>query len=117
MAMSRSRARRKVTSSPPRLIVPDVGNSSPAIMRSVVVLPQPDGPSRQKNSPSAMVKLVPRTAAKPPNCLNRVSIRISAMTSVRKLGDDGEHHDPGERGDERISVEHQRKRLQQHQDA
>ncbi len=26
-------------------------------MRSVVVLPQPEGPSRQKNSPSAMVKV------------------------------------------------------------
>ena len=25
-------------------------------MRSVVVLPQPDGPSRQKNEPSGMVK-------------------------------------------------------------
>ena len=36
---------------------PEVGSSSPAIMRSVVVLPQPDGPSRQKNSPSPTVKL------------------------------------------------------------
>ena len=26
-------------------------------MRSVVVLPQPEGPSRQKNSPSATVKV------------------------------------------------------------
>jgi hypothetical protein len=26
-------------------------------MRSVVVLPQPEGPSRQKNSPSSTVKL------------------------------------------------------------
>ena len=29
-----------------------VGSSKPAIMRSVVVLPQPDGPSIEKNSPS-----------------------------------------------------------------
>ena len=27
---------------------PEVGSSSPAIMRSVVVLPQPDGPSRHE---------------------------------------------------------------------
>ncbi len=33
-----------------------VGVSNPAIMRSVVVLPQPDGPSIEKNSPSAMEK-------------------------------------------------------------
>ena len=38
-------------------MVPAVGNSSPAIMRSVVVLPQPEGPSRQRNSPSSTVKL------------------------------------------------------------
>ena len=30
---------------------PLVGRSKPAIMRSVVVLPQPDGPSIVKNSP------------------------------------------------------------------
>ncbi len=47
----------KVTSSPSSKIWPEVGSSSPAIMRSVVVLPQPDGPSRQKNSPSGMVKV------------------------------------------------------------
>ena len=32
--------------------LPLVGNSRPAIMRSVVVLPQPLGPSIEKNSPS-----------------------------------------------------------------
>ena len=34
---------------------PDVTGSSPAIMRNVVVLPQPEGPTKVKNSPSAMV--------------------------------------------------------------
>nr|WP_246227176.1 hypothetical protein [Propioniciclava coleopterorum] len=38
-------------------MVPDVGVMKPAIMRSVVDFPQPDGPSRVKNSPSAMVRL------------------------------------------------------------
>ena len=32
--------------------MPAVGSSKPPIMRSVVVLPQPDGPSSEKNSPS-----------------------------------------------------------------
>ena len=44
------------TSSPSSRICPEVGSSSPAIIRSVVVLPQPDGPSSMKNSPSSMVK-------------------------------------------------------------
>ena len=54
--MSRAEARLSVTSSPASRIRPEVGNSSPAIMRKVVVLPQPDGPSRQKNSPSSTTK-------------------------------------------------------------
>ena len=62
----------KVTSSPPSRIVPEVGSSSPAIMRSVVVLPQPDGPSRQKNSPFSTVKVESFTATKSPKALLQV---------------------------------------------
>ena len=40
-----------VTSEPCRRIRPSVGSSKPAIMRSVVVFPQPLGPSIEKNSP------------------------------------------------------------------
>ncbi len=36
----------------PTAISPDLGRSRPAIERSVVVLPQPEGPSSVKNSPS-----------------------------------------------------------------
>ena len=39
-----------------------VGCSNPAIMRSVVVLPQPEGPSMEKNSPRAISKLASFTA-------------------------------------------------------
>ena len=44
----------RVTSSPPSRTMPAVGSMKPATMRSVVVLPQPEGPSRTRNSPSAM---------------------------------------------------------------
>ena len=37
---------------PRSVIVPSVGTTKPPIRFSVVVLPQPEGPSRQKNSPS-----------------------------------------------------------------
>jgi hypothetical protein len=40
-----------VTSVPCRYTVPAVGSSKPATIRIVVVLPQPEGPSREKNSP------------------------------------------------------------------
>ena len=45
MLTSRSAAERRVTSAPPIRIWPSLAISSPAIRRSVVVLPQPDGPS------------------------------------------------------------------------
>ena len=41
---------------PDRVISPELGASKPAIIRSSVVLPQPEGPSRVKNSLSSMVK-------------------------------------------------------------
>src|SRR5215470_13443521 len=51
-----------VTSWPCSRIAPRVGSSKPAIIRMVVVLPQPDGPSREKNSPSRMSRSTPATA-------------------------------------------------------
>src|SRR5665213_2067831 len=112
--MSRAAARLKVTSSPPSRILPDVGSSSPAIMRSVVVLPQPDGPSMTKNEPSATVKLDSLTAVKPPKALWSFSTRISAIALVPEVADDDKHHRAGEHGDERIRVETERQRLHQH---
>ena len=79
MAMSRWLAGRWLTSSPSMSISPEVGSSSPAIMRSVVVLPQPDGPSSMKNSPSPIVKDDPFTAVKDPKSLRRLRMTISAM--------------------------------------
>ena len=46
-------------------------------MRNVVVLPQPEGPSRQKNSPSSIVKVEFCTATKSPKLFCRFSTRIS----------------------------------------
>ena len=40
-----------VMSLPSTVIVPAVGRSKPPIIRSVVVLPQPDGPRNETNSP------------------------------------------------------------------
>jgi hypothetical protein len=43
-------------------MAPSVGLSNPAIIRSVVVFPQPEGPSSEKNSPEAMEKSASATA-------------------------------------------------------
>ena len=46
---------------------PAVGSSSPAIIRSVVVFPQPDGPSSVINSPSRTSRSRLLTARNDPN--------------------------------------------------
>ena len=59
---------------------PEVGISSPAIMRKVVVLPQPDGPSRTKKLAVGddEVRVTHRDEVAERLC--RLSRRISAIT-------------------------------------
>jgi hypothetical protein len=66
MLTSRSVAGTRVTSSPPMKICPLVVISRPAISLSVVVFPQPDGPSRVTRVPAATVKETSRTATTEP---------------------------------------------------
>src|SRR3954471_19213373 len=66
MAILRARGGIPRTERPPIRMSPSVGCSSPAIIRSRVVLPQPDGPRRTRYSPSPQVRLMPSTAAVPP---------------------------------------------------
>ncbi len=67
-------ARLNATSSPSSKIFPSLGNSSPAIMRKVVVLPQPEGPSITKNDRLGIVKVEFFTAMKSPNAFLKFSI-------------------------------------------
>src|SRR3546814_195142 len=106
--MSRAAARRKETSSPSSRILPEVGSSSPAIILSVVVLPQPEGPSSTKNSPFSMVKEESSTATKSVKRLCRFSSRISATSPLRKLADDHEGDGAGQDHAEGQAVEPQR---------
>src|SRR6266567_7555645 len=71
------------TRSPPMRISPALGRSRPAIIRSSVVLPHPDGPSSTKNSPSRMDRSTPSTAWKSPNRLLRP--RSSTPTTIGPL--------------------------------
>src|SRR5690625_5875111 len=51
----------------PMSIFPEVAVSSPAMQRRLVVFPQPEGPTREKNSFSPMLNDTPSTAVKSPN--------------------------------------------------
>src|SRR6187549_2220272 len=66
-------------SRPPRRIAPPVGATKPAIIRSVVVLPQPDGPSSTTSSPCPMSRSTPATARTSPY------VFVSAMSSRRAI--------------------------------
>src|SRR5258706_7950566 len=55
-------------SRPSSVIDPAVGVSKPAIIRRVVVLPQPDGPRKLTNSPRSVARLKSSTAKVDPNC-------------------------------------------------
>src|SRR5262249_25846830 len=57
------------------------GVSKPAIMRSVVVLPQPLGPSSEKNSPSAISSVTSFTAACPAKRLLTPDRAIATLAS------------------------------------
>jgi hypothetical protein len=65
MAMSRSFGGIPLTTRSPMRRVPLEMSSRPATIRSAVVLPHPDGPTRTMNSPSAMSRLSSRTASVP----------------------------------------------------
>src|SRR5450755_3568841 len=72
------------TTRPAIEISPEVGCSSPATQRSVVVLPQPEGPSKTTISPAGTAKLTPSIAGRPiANCLRRsVTSSVAVMTSL-----------------------------------
>src|SRR5271154_5262552 len=77
MPMLRRLARSAVTSSPSIRIWPRVGDSNPAIMRKVVVLPHPLGPRNVTSSPRAAVRLkflttasAPKDFSTPDSCRN-----------------------------------------------
>ena len=64
--MPRLRGGRSCTDRPSIRMVPEVGASKPASIIRQVVLPEPDGPSRVRNSPSAALRFRSRiTSVRP----------------------------------------------------
>ncbi len=65
----------------PIAIWPPPIDSSPAIMRSSVDLPQPEGPTSTTNSPSAMSTSTPRITSTVPKAFRTPRIVTLAMLS------------------------------------
>src|SRR5438874_2814075 len=82
MAMSRSGGATSLTTSPPSRTSPELARSRPAAIRRTVVFPDPDGPTRTRNSPSAMSRSRSSTATVPPgNALRRPQNSSSAISA------------------------------------
>src|SRR5579871_5299254 len=69
-------------SSPASVTRPESGCSNPAITRRVVVLPEPEGPSSVKNSPSPTWRSTSRTARTSPYDLRMPSTPTLAAISL-----------------------------------
>src|SRR5215216_4259304 len=126
--MSRFFGATSVTSRSPMTIAPSFTSSSPAIQRSSVVFPQPDGPTSTMNSPSRIVRSTPSTARTPlGKVFTTVWSSIAAMPvsfaprprSAFQSGGDDPAREPllqGEEGEQRRDREEQRTReLHRHQ--
>src|SRR3954471_14674364 len=78
--MSRCFGDRSLTTCSPIRTTPSLMSSSPATIRSAVVLPHPDGPTSTMNSPSAMSRSSRSTAVVPSgNCFETCSNVTLAM--------------------------------------
>src|SRR6187399_3141779 len=76
-------------SAPSTRICPPSTSAKPAIIIKVVVLPEPEGPSREKNSPGAMVALTPLTTVSLPyrlvTCCSSIAPRPGASGLIAPL--------------------------------
>ena len=80
-----------MTSSPLSSMRPEVGASKPPIIRRVVVLPQPDGPSRLKNSPVWTSRLMwSTTTASPYRLTTSTSLTSTVATFDSDSCEDGQ---------------------------
>ena len=62
MFVGRTLAATFAMSLPSIMMTPEEMSSNPAMVRRSVVLPQPDGPRSEKNSPALISPLMPRRA-------------------------------------------------------
>src|SRR5882672_6758311 len=106
MAMSRALAGRSVTSRPSMAMAPSLTCSSPAMIRSSVDFPQPDGPTSTRNSPSAMASSISCSTCTLPKAFATLSIAIVAMRTPSQMP----HHSTPSAPTQRASMKPDRNR-------
>src|ERR1700720_2158180 len=106
MAMSRSFGGKSLTISPRIWMSPPGTSSRPAIMRILVLLPQPEGPTSTTNSLSGISRLMLRTAS----TLSKRLTTLRKVTSAIRLTFCGARDEAGDVVVHQECVDHQRRR-------
>src|SRR5271156_3909081 len=88
---------------------PEVTSSRPAIMRSVVDLPQPDGPTSTTNSLSGMSRLILRTTSTLSKRFTTLRNETSAIIENLCSAFGGARGQPGDVIVHQESVDHERR--------
>src|SRR3954453_8996675 len=83
--MSRSCGASSLTTSSPMRSSPSVTSSSPATIRSDVVLPQPDGPTKTTSSPSEISRFRSATARVPAGEVLPTSEKVTVAIAAGPL--------------------------------
>src|ERR1700761_6174577 len=78
---------------------PELGCCRSAITRSIVVLPQPEGPMKDTNSPSATARSTCDSASTRPSAVSKVS-EISFASTTSRFGCGSIERDCGDGADE-----------------
>ena len=81
MAMPRSAGSTSFITLPPMAMSPPLMSSSPAIILKSVDLPQPEGPTKTTNSPSATSMFAPCTTSKLPKRFMTL-VRVTAAIAL-----------------------------------
>src|SRR4029453_14280293 len=86
MAILRARGGRSLTTCPSMRTSPALGSSSPAVVRSRVVLPHPEGARGGRSAPPSVARSMPSTAlTRPPsNCLPSPRTSTTLVTAGRR---------------------------------
>src|SRR5262249_47939182 len=90
----------------PMTISPSSGRSRPATLRSVVVLPQPDGPSSVKKLPGLTSKLTPASASTPPSRVLKDFFKFATRIISNLLQAEAAAYAPGDQAHHRNQNDH-----------
>src|SRR5919202_5684307 len=116
--MLRSCGSSPVTSRPYKTIEPSLKGSRPAMQARAVLLPQPEGPRKVTNSPSAILRSSPLTAVNSPkrlvSCCRATLANGTPLLPLERAGEHAAHEIALERERDHHGRDHRQHRGREH---